>query len=1271
MKKNLQLFRARWLLLVTLLLCVSGVNAQDTWYLFDDYIKDGTPRATFSDPDADGNYVAKYVPGNGSTNTFAFVNSINPTTDKDTATFLGSAAGNVTVSAPATYDLVEIDYSTLWGVQNVFTITDTWVITFNPTTMKVTFALEEAPGLPDEAPAMLYFVDYVKSFASADNDGNGVFEFKGVEVEPNQYPFYGFSDTSNPRNASVMASAAPAMYATTENNVNIELGKEYDLALSSWAAINDMVGSFVVAEGLYDITVDWTKRTVTFTEGVVTLPAAPDKLYLVDWQNSFGEATNDGNGVFVFDAVSVPSNQYPYYGFADNSVPRNAGMIVSAVKADEAESSNNVNVELDEVYPVALSNFEAIDGCRGTYMISPGTYHITVDWNAMTVTFTKPEIKAPDVLYIIDYQTSFGSAINNGNDVYEFEDIVLTSGFPYYGFAPAETPATAAWAIGTVDYATAQSGGHHGYNIEVVPGEEYTFDFTDPQAMYDEIGSFVLGSTPINITLDWNKGTVKFWTKPLEQPATLYATDTYLEDMLGSCRNNGYGVYNMVVNVAKSSSIVVFTNSTDFKNTEGETLYYGTADGAISDVEYETEYTLGGTDYNTVWGDATGLRLAQGRYKIDVDFVGNTITVHDISRGDVWTIPETLDIYNDEMERLATGERIEEGVFRFDNVVLSKSSNIVFTDNPTAMGKFFGSSMNGDRSTDVKNYRTYELYIPTYQEITVDGLAGFRVPEGTWSIKVDLNEKNVSFVDPDAVYFPEQLEVVADSEPTSNLAEGNATYVWKLNLTQETAVTFADQLTGRTYGSPAADITVEAGKEYEAGELAGDALNAFSVPAGIWEVVFELKNGKITFYEYQAITLVESTHNDGDKFYSYFGAGTEPVMTLTFTGNPYTVAEAFLAFGDYTPGMKADTETCKLEEINVYRAGNTLMTSFAGKARSIPEGAEESKVTLVISTIKSVHGLLAETEAIEGLPAGSLMYTFDFEEFKPIAIESKLLDEAGNDVSDEEIVNVDEMETLTLMVKPYGLITFDGVTLTPAAKTDSESPAPAAITPEWEAGEENAEGFTPIRVKLPMSIRGTGAWNLSLANLDADDNTGAHGEEVNYTILSQVNPADVVTADPESGSTLDVLHEIKLTWNHALVKSVGYHGDAEPEITVTDANGDTYPARLRVLSSIGDNELLIQTESEIVKAGKYSVEIPAGTVVLNDDTETDSNAIVLEYVVTGVNDSVNDILADDPDAEVIVCTLSGVVIRKGRAADVLKNLSEGIYIINGAKTLIR
>ncbi len=63
------------------------------------------------------------------------------------------------------------------------------------------------------------------------------------------------------------------------------------------------------------------------------------------------------------------------------------------------------------------------------------------------------------------------------------------------------------------------------------------------------------------------------------------------------------------------------------------------------------------------------------------------------------------------------------------------------------------------------------------------------------------------------------------------------------------------------------------------------------------------------------------------------------------------------------------------------------------------------------------------------------------------------------------------------MVKPYNLITFDGLKLTPVLYTHN-SDTPAEINLDWKAGEEDADGFTPLYIDIPMSIRGFGMWNL-------------------------------------------------------------------------------------------------------------------------------------------------------------------------------------------------
>lgn len=1256
MKKHLHLFRARWLLIAITMLSVLGVQAQDTWYLFDSYLEDGQARATFTNPDADGNYVAVFDPTGSKGFNFVFVDSPNPNADRETATFLGAADNICNAADGVTSDLKLIDYEIAYHDQNVFVIDESIEVTFNPTAMTVKFARP--------MPRKLYLCDYTTSFAEAENDGSGVYRFENFVVTDNNYPHYGFTDNSNPRQASLVLGTVPYAEASKDNNMIVtSKGASGTWDFSDYECINSEIGSFEIPSGIaFDCVLDWNAKTVEFTKTEVK---APDVLYFVDFEKSYGSATNNGDGVYVFENVVPGCANYPYYGFSPEANPATAEWVLGTVDYTTASNGGahayNVNVEFGEEYTYDFSNAQAMYQEVGSFVLPNMAIDITLDWNKGTVVFTERPVPAPDNLWLVDYSAQYGVASNNGNGVFVFEGIsVPDNGYPYYGFANNSNPRVADVIVSAVSASKADASN----NVDVEFGGEYPVALTTWSNIDAMIGSYVIKAGTYDITLDWEAKTVRFDKPVIQAPAALYATDTYLEDNMGAASNNGTGVFEMVVNVDKSSALVVFTNSTDFKNTGGETLYYGTSDGPISNVEYGTEYGLGKSDYNIVWGDATGLRLKKGRYKLVVDFNEGTIVVHDISRGDVWVIPATLNMYNDEMGQVAQGNKVEDGVFQFDGVTIAEPTNVVFTDNPTSSGKFFGSSMNGDRSVKVKNFRTYDLYIPTYQEIYIDGLSGFEIPAGKWSVTVDMNEKTVSFEDPESAYYPEQLAAVVDMATTSNVAEGSSTYVWKLALAQESSLTFADPLTGRVYGSPAAGVAVAEGVEYEASELAADALNGYKVPAGTWEVVLDLEKGRIVFYEYVAISLVESTMKDGDKFYSYFGAGTNPDMTLTFNGNPYTVESAILALGDYTPGATKDTPTCTIEKITVYREGNTLFTSFAGKERSIPEGAQP-KATFVVTSVKSVHGLLIETDAIEGLPAGSLMFTFDFEQFQPVTIESKLLDAAGQAVNAADTLNVDEMGDIAIMVKPYSLITFDGVALSPIDSADMD-----AVELEWEAGDADADGFTPIVAKLPMAIRGTGKWKLSLANLNADDLT-EHGTEADFAIETLVHPADVLSANPENGSKVDELQDVTLTWNHALVQSVGYSGTVEPEVIVTDEAGNAYPALLQVLSTLGENELLIHLADRIVEAGNYTVVIPAGTIIVNDDKETNAKAIELAYQVSGSQSSIDKIIANNPDAEVVVCTVSGVILRQGRAADVLKDLRQGIYIINGVKTHIR
>jgi len=1371
-----------------------GADAQDAWYIFDSYVDDNDAMATATAPDSDGNYVFELDPSKGRSQNFYFVNTPNALSDYLTATYVGSAESGpcVNVESGMELDCVNINRDTAYADKGGFAIPNNgllWIIKFNPTTMKASFTSQEMPEEPEEIPAApdkLWVVDYTAQFGEAENDGNGVFTFYGVTFSDIQYPSYGFANNASPQNASVVISAVRENKATSDNNVTVEKDKVYTWHLSSQANINSEIGCFRIPDGVsYNVILDWNAQTVVFTDPTMKVP---DKLYFVDYHLSFGEAANDGNGIFRFEDV-VPSSAYPYYGFSPEQNPNDAEWVAGTVANEQATRETNVNVEPNVTYPWEFSQLEAINGEKGSYVlasgvkvdiafdwnnktvtftqneqeapatlwigndsgmygsatndsgiykfkrvnlsaadatygfyeaedltqsefvltgslhptnstlemqtpakwvygaasqitsaeggfsIAPGSYDITVDWNNHTVLIEEPSLgEAPATLWLTDYLNQFGEAQNNGMGVFKFEAVSTNSQYPFYAFCNNPNPKVADIVISAASSADATSEN----NVDVQLGIEYPWALT----IWDKVdamhGCFRIPDGTYDIFFDWNNKTVRFEKPRIAAPETLYATSTYLDDTMGACANNGSDVFEMTIDFSRSSGILVFTNSTDFTNNEGNTIYYG-SEGAALKPEYGTTYNIALSSYAQVWGDETGFRLTEGRYKAVIDFNEGTVVFHDISRGDIWTIPSELNMYNDDMQQLAAGTAVEDGVFTFDNVNITENTRVVFTDNPTAEGKFFGANMTGERGPEVKNFRTYDLYIPTFRQVYVDGLSCFGLPAGTWNIRVDMNEKNVSFTDPTATYYPEEILVVNGGSVTDNRASGSYEYCWKIELAEDGSISFRDALTGRTYGSPEADVTITEGEEYDAAGLDADNLHVYNVPAGTWEAVLNLKTGKVAFYKYISIKPVDSTMKDGDKFYSYFGAGTQPNMTITFSGNPYTVEEAFLALGDYTPGMKESTDACTIENINIYRTGNTLFTDFSGKARVLPAAATTRKVTLVITSICSVHGLLIETDAIEGLPEGSLMYTFDFEDFQPVSIESRL--SCGEGTAPDDIPGMDNVEEVTLWVKPYNLITFDGVVftrpqeVTEPAETTMRGVAQLddTIEAEWHA-DENAtdeDGFTPITVKVPMMLRGSGVWNVALRNLAVDDNSG-NEHKVAHAVRTDVHPADIFTADPEDGSNVDELLDITLTWNHPLVMSAAYLGAAEPDVEVVNEAGDRFAAKLIVLSTLGENQMLIHLDSPIKTKGKYNVIIPENTIILNNEPETNARELSLEYEVTGILEAtVESMIADNPDAETFVYTTSGILLRHGRAADVLADLESGIYVINGIKIIVR
>ena len=192
---------------------------------------------------------------------------------------------------------------------------------------------------------------------------------------------------------------------------------------------------------------------------------------------------------------------------------------------------------------------------------------------------------------------------------------------------------------------------------------------------------------------------------------------------------------------------------------------------------------------------------------------------------------------------------------------------------------------------------------------------------------------------------------------------------------------------------------------------------------------------------------------------------------------------------------------------------------------------------------------------------------------------------------------------------------------------------------------------------------------------------GEYGEESNASdIKFKYNipvpaPELVVTADPESGSYLESLGDVVLTFKDcAFVDwNITYSGP-EVTLTYTDENNNSTDKDVSMVRSWGvsDNQLMFQLSQygSFADLGTYTLTIPANYVTYTYDYSqdlTNENPLVFTWYV--VQSGVSIIFAGEEGA-INVYTVDGIqVVNNGGAADI-RNLNKGIYIINGKKVYI-
>lgn len=310
-----------------------------------------------------------------------------------------SASGCLSWSAaPGTYDIVA-DFQAM-------TVTLTAVETPEPPT----------PPTAD-VPEALYIIGNVNSWTTSTalpmtKDGN-VFTLSGLEMPAADNDTYSFFSFLTEQAADWEAVKANPRYGAESDGTVVA-----DNASATLVKYEPGVEApaFKAEAGKYDVTVDFDAMTVSLVLIPAPEPVAvPEHLYLYGEYNdnncaTMVELTKNGN---VFTGSSVDMTQ----GYQGQS----AFMFASALGENKFDTSA---IEEHPVYVPAVNETEIVLGTPAAmieyngrtaneWLVATGTYDITVDFDAMTVTFTEPgdtpepptpptpETDMPEALYII------------------------------------------------------------------------------------------------------------------------------------------------------------------------------------------------------------------------------------------------------------------------------------------------------------------------------------------------------------------------------------------------------------------------------------------------------------------------------------------------------------------------------------------------------------------------------------------------------------------------------------------------------------------------------------------------------------------------------------------------------------------------------------------------------------------------------------------------------------------------------------------------------
>lgn len=227
------------------------------------------------------------------------------------------------------------------------------------------------------------------------------------------------------------------------------------------------------------------------------------------------------------------------------------------------------------------------------------------------------------------------------------------------------------------------------------------------------------------------------------------------------------------------------------------------------------------------------------------------------------------------------------------------------------------------------------------------------------------------------------------------------------------------------------------------------------------------------------------------------------------------------------------------------------------------------------------------------------------------------------------------------------------------------------------ANDGQTEYTLTIAESVLAAIRGTVNIVLAANDLDGLRLQGNNGEgeysTFAYYYTTTIGVPDL-TVTPDAAVELASLATISIQCAEGLTPSW-----TAGNITLTDANGNAIAlndAEPVIPVDKADDwsyvpvEWTVALKEELTTVGAYTLTVPAGYFNIGN-MQGQVLASKETTVVFNITTAAQGIKGVTVDTEVKVYNVAGVAVAQGKASEVLKNLSKGIYIVNGKKHIVK